>query len=124
MTDVPFTRTETPVLEPITMINAFTVPVEESERFLRRWKSNAEIMAGKPGFVRARLHQSLINGAELRYVNVAHWESGAQLEEAQKDPEWYANTLQMLNDPELHIQARPSIYEVVVEVEPGARLLP
>ncbi|WP_431917497.1 hypothetical protein [Nonomuraea jabiensis] len=82
MTDVPLTRTETPVLEPVTMINAFTVPVEESERFLRRWKSNAEIMAS------------------------------------------HANTLRMLNDPELHIQARPSIYEVVVEVEPGARLLP
>ncbi|MEU7901028.1 antibiotic biosynthesis monooxygenase family protein [Nonomuraea sp. NPDC049152] len=108
--------------EPITMINAFTVPVAESDRFLELWKGNAEIMAAQPGFIRARLHQSLINDAELRYVNVAHWESGAQLEQALANPDWYASAQQLLNDPDLHITARPSIYEVIIDVEPGAKL--
>jgi SRSO17 transposase len=42
------------VSEPITLINAFTVPPEESERFLYRWKDNARSMTGQPGLIRAR----------------------------------------------------------------------
>jgi hypothetical protein len=34
--------------KPVTLINAFTVPLHESDRFLRRWKENARIMAGQP----------------------------------------------------------------------------
>ncbi|MER6578421.1 antibiotic biosynthesis monooxygenase family protein [Nonomuraea sp. NPDC001023] len=119
MNEVPITRTETPVDEPITMINAFTVPVAESETFLPLWRENAEIMARQPGFVGARLHRSMIDDAELRFVNVAHWESGRQLEEALGRPEWQESAQRLLNDPGLHITARPSIYEVVVDLQPS-----
>jgi heme-degrading monooxygenase HmoA len=54
------------VSEPITLINAFTVPPEESERFLYRWKDNARGMTGQPGLVRARLYRCLDDDAELR----------------------------------------------------------
>lgn len=53
------------------------VPVEESNRFLVRWKDNARIMAQQSGLIRARLFRSVVD------------------------------------DPELHITARP------VEVHPG-----
>jgi heme-degrading monooxygenase HmoA len=49
----PVTGADALVSEPITLINAFTVPPDESERFLDRWKDNARIMAGQPGFIRA-----------------------------------------------------------------------
>ncbi|MDR8407935.1 antibiotic biosynthesis monooxygenase [Nonomuraea sp. 3-1Str] len=119
MMEVPITRTETPVDEPITMINAFTVPIEESEAFLPLWEENAEIMARQPGFIRARLHRSMIDDAELRFVNVAQWESGRQLEEALSRPEWHESAQRLLNDPGLHITTRPSIYEVVVDLLPS-----
>ena len=44
------TPPEAPVSEPITMINAFTVPVHESERFLEAWKDNARALANQPRF--------------------------------------------------------------------------
>ncbi|MGW7531044.1 antibiotic biosynthesis monooxygenase family protein [Amycolatopsis sp. NPDC054798] len=120
MNQLPITRTEKPVDEPVTMINAFTVAAEESETFLTLWTETAEIMARQPGFVRARLHRSMIDDAELRYVNVAHWESGRQLEEALGRPEWQESAERLLNDPGLHITARPSIYEVIVDLQPAS----
>ncbi len=121
MTQVPITRTGT--TEPITLINAFTVPVAESDRFVELWKLNEEIMAAQPGFVRARLHCSLLDNAELRYVNIAHWESGVHLDKAQANPAWQDSVRQLLTDPDLHITARPSVYQVIVDVEPGAKLV-
>jgi heme-degrading monooxygenase HmoA len=108
-----------PVGEPVTLINAFTVPPEESERFLERWRDSARVMAGQPGFIRARLHRSLVDDAQLRFVNVADWGSGKALALAQADPEWLATVQRMLDDPDLHIIPRPAVYRVAIEVHPG-----
>ncbi|MFI9503525.1 antibiotic biosynthesis monooxygenase family protein [Nocardia sp. NPDC052566] len=119
MPEIPVTRTATPVHEPITMINAFTVPVEESEEFLRLWKGTARIMAAQPGFVRARLHKSLIDDAELRFVNVASWDSGVQLEAALDLPEWQESAKLLMS---LNVRSRPSIYQGILDVAPGDEL--
>jgi heme-degrading monooxygenase HmoA len=108
--------------EPVTLINAFTVPAAESEHFLELWKTRASILSTKPGFVRSRMHRALIDGAELSFINVAEWESGNALAEARSDPEWLASVQEMLKDPQLHIKARPVVYEVAVEIQPGAVL--
>jgi heme-degrading monooxygenase HmoA len=110
------------VNEPVTLINAFTVPLCESERFLRRWKDNARIMAGQPGFIRARMYQALIDDAELRFVNVAEWKSAKALAEARANPEFQDSVQRLENDPELHVTPRPAIYQVAVEVRPGDKL--
>ena len=110
------------VREPVTLINAFTVPPEESDRFLVRWKDNARVMAGRPGFIRARMYRSLVDDAELRFINVAEWESGAALDEALANPEWRASLQRVLDDPDLHITPRPVVCQVAVEVNPGDRL--
>lgn len=117
-----FTPREVPMSEPVTLINAFTVPLDESERFLQRWKDSARVMAGQPGFVRARMHQSLTNDAEPRFVNVAEWDSGNALARAQANPEWRASVQRTLDDPNLHIASRPAVYQVAVDVRPGDRL--
>jgi quinol monooxygenase YgiN len=82
----PVTLTDALVDEPVTLINAFTVPPEESERFLHRWTDNARIMAGQPGFIRARMHRSLVDDVELRFINVAEWDSGKALDAARANP--------------------------------------
>jgi heme-degrading monooxygenase HmoA len=110
---------DAPVSEPVTMINAFTVPLAESDRFLQRWKDNVRVMARQPGFVRARMYRSLISECELRFINVAEWASGEALAQARKSSEWRAAVQQMLEDPKLHVTPRPGVYQLAVEVQPG-----
>jgi len=107
------------VSEPVTLINAFTVPVDESERFLRRWKDSARTMAGQPGFIRARMHRAMADDAEPRFVNVAEWASAHEFDAAQANPEFRASVQRMLDDPELHVTARPALYLVAVDLHPG-----
>jgi len=110
------------VSEPVTLINAFSVPLEESDRFLERWKDNARVMAAQPGFIRARMHRSLVGDAELSFVNVAEWSSGHALAQAQSNPNFRASVQRMIDDPDLHVTPRPSVYEVAVDVHPGDTL--
>src|SRR5262245_8465745 len=99
--DPRITPLAVPGSEPVTLINAFTVPLEESERFLERWKDNARVMARQPGFLRARMHRALADDAELRFVNVAEWDSGEALARALAIPEFHAYARRLLDDPDL-----------------------
>jgi hypothetical protein len=83
--------------EPVTLINAFTVPLQELEQFLRRWKDNARIMAAERA-------------------------SGKTLEKGRANPEFQTSVQRLLNDPELHVTPRPAIYQVAVEVNPSDTL--
>jgi hydroxylaminobenzene mutase len=116
------TITDVPVGEPVTMINAFTVPIDESEQFLQRWKDNAQVMAAQPGFIRTCMYQSLVSDAELRFVNIGEWDSGKALAKARGNPEWRASMQRMLDDPELHITPRPGVYQIAFDVHPGDAL--
>ncbi|MFF8379993.1 antibiotic biosynthesis monooxygenase family protein [Streptomyces sp. NPDC015661] len=115
----PVILTDALVDEPVTLINAFTVPVGESERFLHRWKDNARIMARQPGYIRARMYRSLVDDVELRFVNVAEWETGKALDAARANPEWRASMRRVLDDPDLHVTPRPAVYQVAFDVHPG-----
>src|SRR5262249_23664094 len=103
---------------PVTLINAFTVPVEESERFLERWRDNARAMTSQPGFIRAHMYRSLIDTAELRFVNVADWPSGDAHARAVAQPEWRTSVQRVLQDPNLHISNRASLYEIAIKLSP------
>ena len=105
--------------EPITLINAFTVPPEESERFLYRWKDNARSMTGQPGLIRARLYRCLDVDAELRFINVAEWQHRDALEAATATAAFRGSTQRMLHDPGLHIIPRPALYRVALDLHPG-----
>ncbi|WP_328606874.1 antibiotic biosynthesis monooxygenase [Amycolatopsis sp. NBC_00345] len=110
------------VSTPVTLINAFSVPMTQQDRFLSRWKDNARLMASAPGFVRARMLRAMSDQAELTFVNVAEWESGTALDDARRNPEWLASIQRLINDPELDAKARPMVYQAVVNVEPGDEL--
>jgi len=104
---------------PVIVINAFTVPMRESELFLERWSESARVMARQPGLVRARLHRSLIAEAQPRFVNVAEWESREALDAALAIPEFGGSTQRLLDDPGLHVTPHPLVYEVALEVGSG-----
>jgi heme-degrading monooxygenase HmoA len=122
MTHQQVTITDVCASEPVTTINAFTVPPEESERFLQRWKDIAKAMGSQPGFIQARMYKSLTNDAERRFVNVAEWDSEKALDQAMANPESRASMQRMLNDSELHVTAQPAVYHVAVNVQPSAAL--
>ncbi|WP_460727029.1 antibiotic biosynthesis monooxygenase family protein [Nocardia heshunensis] len=108
-----------PDTTPVTMINAYSVPLEQSDRFLRMWRgSSARIMSEQPGFVRAVMHKT-IAGDELTFVDVAEWRSADALRTARANSEWRAAITTMLDDPELHVRARPGRYQVVDYVRPA-----
>ena len=107
---------------PTVMINAFSMPEEDAGLFLGMWKDNAREMAQQPGFVRSTMHRALSAKAELRFVNVAEWATGADLNRARKNPAWREAAQRILNEPRLHVTARPMIYEIAIDVRPGDRL--
>jgi quinol monooxygenase YgiN len=115
----PFTGPDAQVAEPITLINLFTVPLEESKAFLHHWRRSARIMAARPGFVRARLHQALDDSVRLRFVNVAQWASGVAFDRARTDRDFLAEARRVLDEPDLHITGQPAPYRVALEVRAG-----
>jgi heme-degrading monooxygenase HmoA len=108
---------------PVTLINAFSVPMSQQELFLERWKDNARFMADAPGFLGARMHRAMNENAELTFVNVAEWASGTALDDARRNPQWQESVQRLANDPLLDATARPMVYQSVVDVTPGDPVL-
>lgn len=115
-------QTNALVSEPVTLINAFRMPPDEAERFLRAWKNNARVAAEQPGFIRARLHHCLDDNAEVRFINVVEFASGEALDKATAHPDFVASVRRLLDDPNLHVTAQPAVFRVAVDLHPGNEL--
>jgi heme-degrading monooxygenase HmoA len=116
----PIPTTKAGVDTPVTLINAFSLPMALEEQFLSRWKDNARVMATAPGFIGARMMRAVNDQAELTFINVAEWESGTALDEAHLNPEWRASARRFLDDPLFaDAKVRPMAYQAVVTVAPG-----
>lgn len=107
------------VSEPVTLINPFTMPPAESERFLHRWRASAPIMAAQPGAIGGHLYRTLDDESEIRFVNVAEFDSSGAYERAWTDPEWRASVQRMQDGSDLHAIARPALYKIAIQVRPG-----
>ena len=59
----------------VTLINPFEVPKGKEEECLEMWKEAAEYLKNQPGFINTKLHQSIIDDAKFKYINVAEWET-------------------------------------------------
>ena len=70
------------------LINVFEVPAGHDEEFLRGWQAARDVLRRQPGFVSARLHQSLDPAAAFRFVNVAEWASPEDFRRAVGTPEF------------------------------------
>ncbi len=93
---------------PVVLINVFSVPKEVNEdEFLKKWLETAEKMKAQPGFIDTKLHSSLDENAEFRFINIAHWES---------DEAWQAAMSNVdIQEIKLPIKAHPNLYSVAVE---------
>ncbi|GGL47098.1 antibiotic biosynthesis monooxygenase family protein [Nocardia jinanensis] len=115
----PVGHTKAATDRPVTLVNAFSVPMTQKNRFLSRWKDNARCMTMAAGFIRARMLQAVNENAELTFINVAEWESGTALDAARTNPEWKQSIQRMNDDPALDVTALPMVYRTVIDAAPG-----
>ena len=104
--------------QPVTLINIFEVAADDVDAFIERWQVRAGIMAAAPGFRDSRLHRAVASGTRFQVVNVAHWDSRADLEAAQSAPAFTASLKELGDDPTVRFTANPAVYEVVAALDP------
>jgi heme-degrading monooxygenase HmoA len=68
--------------EPVVLINAFEVPPDHDEQFVREWELARDFLATQPGYIETALHRSLAPNADFRYINVARWRTPADFQSA------------------------------------------
>jgi heme oxygenase (mycobilin-producing) len=61
--------------QPLVLINAFEVPPEADDEFIRGWKAAREYLEAQPGYVDTALQRAVSPDADFRFVNVGRWES-------------------------------------------------
>jgi len=93
------------------MINSFEVPAEQVEEFLAQ-RVRAEIMAAAPGFRDATMHKAVSAEARFQLVNVAHWDSQADMEAAQGSDAFQERITALREDRQMRFSAYPALYEV------------
>jgi heme-degrading monooxygenase HmoA len=96
---------------PVTLINIFEVPAEQVDEFVERWYARARFMAAAPGFRDATLHRAVSPLSRFQLVNVAHWDSQADLAAAQRGDAFQDGIRALREDPRMRFSAYPALYE-------------
>lgn len=95
---------------PAVLINLFEVPIGREQEFIVWWKRCSEVLQQEPGFIDAKLHQSLIPGPRFQFINIAHWETQEFLNQARSR---HQETLRFPTDD--FGKSSPAIYQVVAQ---------
>ena len=103
----------------ITLINSFEVPADQVEEFVTQWKARVEFLRGAPGFRDARLHRAVSPDARFQLVNVAHWDSEAQMNAALDQEAFQLGVRRLQENPRTRFAANPAVYTVAVAVSPS-----
>lgn len=94
--------------QPLILINAFEVPEDAEEEFLRGWEAARDYLKDQPGYVDTALHQAIAPGVDFRFVNVGRWESAEHFQKAISS-EGFQEVSKALSG----FSAHPGLYEVV-----------
>jgi heme-degrading monooxygenase HmoA len=71
---------------PLVLINAFEVPPDADDEFIRGWEAARDYLQTQPGYVDTALHRAISPDADFRFVNLARWESPQQFQAATQSP--------------------------------------
>ena len=70
-------------MTPITTIVHFQMPAAKAEEFLAFWQTSIKHRVNRqPGLIGGIFHRGIDDGGPFQFINVARWESAAQLEAA------------------------------------------
>ena len=67
---------------PVVLINVFEVPAPEADEFIGAWEKTRDDLEQYPGHLDTALHQAIADSAEFQFVNIAHWRSAEEFNEA------------------------------------------
>jgi len=70
------------VAGPIVLINIFEVPAPEADEFIRAWEKTRDYLKQYPGHLDTALYQAITDSADFQFVNLAHWRSAEEFNEA------------------------------------------
>ncbi|MBC8082086.1 MAG: antibiotic biosynthesis monooxygenase [Hymenobacter sp.] len=96
----------------VTLLNAFVVPVDKEEEFLKEWKHTTQVFADKPGsgFVETHLHRnSGVGNDAFRFINIATWESAAHWEATHDEYKPGEDSIP-------GVEGHPAIYASIIDV--------
>jgi heme-degrading monooxygenase HmoA len=96
----------------ITMVNTFTLTVDDGTDFERTFAEVAEHMRSQPGFVRFHLMHSLNNPA--CYVNVAEWADREAHDRVVGEPSFFEHIMALAK----FATPDPQLYSTVLEAGP------
>ena len=65
-----------------TVIVAYEVAHEDSERFLDSWEKANDCLKDQDGLVSTALHRAVSANPDFRFVNISRWESAAAFRSA------------------------------------------
>jgi heme-degrading monooxygenase HmoA len=71
---------------PVVLVNVFRVAPDDADALVAAWSDDAHFMAQQPGYRSAQLHRGIAGSAT--FVNVAEWDSTADLRAAFSSPEF------------------------------------
>jgi heme-degrading monooxygenase HmoA len=94
--------------QPLVLINAFEVPEDREEEFIRGWEATRDYLQTQPGYVDTALHQAVSPNPDFRFVNVGRWESPQEFQAAIQSP-GFRDASRALADFRPH----PALYRVV-----------
>ena len=93
---------------PVTLINAFTVPVEQEQEFLQRWTETTRVYARTSGFLETHLHRNIgVGNPKFQFINIAQWASAEAFIQAHKD---YVPGEESIPGIEFH----PALFEEII----------
>jgi heme-degrading monooxygenase HmoA len=58
------------------------VPATEADEFIKAWEKTRDYLEQYPGHLDPALHQAVESGADFQFVNIAHWRSVEEFDEA------------------------------------------
>ena len=100
----------------VVLVNCFKVPAGREEEFFALWQQVNSYMRAKPGYLSHKLHRSIAPDAPYRFVNLAHWRSLADFNNAHD-----AGFRSLVGDPRWKdFSSTPTVCEVVHEAEAHA----
>ena len=97
---------------PVVLINVFEVPSEAENDFVAWWKASSAALKKEPGFIEAKLHQSLKSEARFQFINVAYWETAEALDLARNKN---TDVLASLTTG----KGNPALYQVIAQYSPS-----
>jgi heme-degrading monooxygenase HmoA len=94
--------------EVVILINPFVVPSGKLDETILMWEKARDYLQKQPGYISTELHQSVLDDAHYRLINVAKWSNTKMYQTATKKMRAEAGMPRIIG-----VKAEPNLYNVI-----------